>query len=309
MTLTPPFSRDAAARSRAQRLLAEKSPRTRKAARCNVAAATNKKSPCESDAARRNVARLLNGKSPDAPGESCASTSRRSCRMLPFPHTRAVICNAASCAGVRVAEPPAHESPPSPRVCRVRRPGSSNITASCVREGVCAVTLAADPACAPGRAARAPACRHPSRPPLVWRIVEKSARESNLAQWNVATATDKKSVSESEVVGEKIAWRMQPGIGSCRNPDGAVARMKTESRRMVAGSSLIGCRVRCSWVGGRLQRLCFEGGVLACRSGARTFAAAWCSRMSLACSLGTLAAVPGCMKMLAHFLFSRRAVA
>jgi hypothetical protein len=65
--------------------------------------------------------------------------SRPSCRMLPFPNTRAVICNAASCAGVRSAEPPAHESPPSPRVPRVRRPGSSNITASCVGGGDCAV--------------------------------------------------------------------------------------------------------------------------------------------------------------------------
>ena len=61
--------------------------------------------------------------------------SRPSCRMLPAPDTRAVICNAASCAGVRSAEPPAHESPPSPRVPRARRPGSSNITASCVRGG------------------------------------------------------------------------------------------------------------------------------------------------------------------------------
>ena len=108
---------------------------------------------------------------------------RRSCRLLPCRDTRAVICNAASCAGVRLAEPPAHESPPAHQVLAsaartVRRPGSSNITASCVRAGVGAVTLAADPACAPGRAARAPACRHPSRPPLVWRIANKSARES-----------------------------------------------------------------------------------------------------------------------------------
>jgi hypothetical protein len=33
----------------------------------------------------------------------------------------------------------------------------------------------------------------------------------------------------------------------------------------------------------------------------RTFAAAWCCRVSLACSIGTLAAVPGCMKMLRIF--------
>jgi len=39
----------------------------------------------------------------------------RSCRMRTVPDTRAVICNAASCAGVRSVEPPAHDSPPSPR--------------------------------------------------------------------------------------------------------------------------------------------------------------------------------------------------
>ena len=63
----------------------------------------------------------------------------------PVPDTRDVICKAASCAGVRSAEPPAHESPPSPRVCRARRPGSLKITSSCVRHGGGAVTLSAPP--------------------------------------------------------------------------------------------------------------------------------------------------------------------
>jgi hypothetical protein len=38
------------------------------------------------------------------------------------------------------------------------------------------------------------------------------------------------------------------------------------------------------------------------RRGVRTFAAPWCCRASLACSLGTLAAVPGSVAMLAHHL-------
>ena len=147
MTLTPPRNGDEAAQCRAQRLLG--------------------KNPWHaSNADGGNVARLLDAVTPDAPEKVAPALRGVHAGCFPAPDTRAVICNAASCAGVRSAEPPAHESPPSPRVPRVRRPGSSNITASCVRAGVCAVTLAADPACAPGRAARAPACRHPSRPPL-----------------------------------------------------------------------------------------------------------------------------------------------
>jgi len=143
-----------------------------------------------------------------------------------------------------VAEPPAHESPPAPRVCRACRPGSSNITASCVAAGVGAVMLAADPACAPGRAARAPACLQPSRPPLGAgarppSARKKSARASNLAQWSVATATEKKSWHESSVAGRMMA------------------RSRLESRRMVAGGSSIRCRVRYS----RDFLFCFEDGV------------------------------------------------
>ena len=49
--------------------------------------------------------------------------------------------------------------------------------------------------------------------------------------------------------------------------------------------------------------------LLACRGGVRTFAAACGWRTSLACFVGTLAAVPGCMKMLAHFLLAAFVVA
>ena len=170
MTLTPPFGDDAAARSRARRLLVKKSPTD----------AEDRSLKCRSRDGQKNHRTnqtLLDGTSQGCSFISCQARRRKNGECapalrggrdgcFPAPNTRAVICNAASCAGVRSAEPPAHESPPSPRVPRVRRPGSSNITASCVRAGVCAVTLAADPACAPGRAARAPACRHPSRPPL-----------------------------------------------------------------------------------------------------------------------------------------------
>ena len=48
---------------------------------------------------------------------------------------------------------------------------------------------------------------------------------------------------------------------------------------------------------------------LACRSGVRTFAAARGWRSSLACLLGTLAAVPGSVAMLAHCLTALRAFA
>jgi len=41
---------------------------------------------------------------------------------------------------------------------------------------------------------------------------------------------------------------------------------------------------------------------LACRSGVRTFGAACGCRASLACFIGTLAAVPGSVAMLAHRL-------
>jgi hypothetical protein len=47
--------------------------------------------------------------------------------------------------------------------------------------------------------------------------------ESNLARWNVATATEKKSSDESNAVGEKIAGLTQPGIGSCRKSEQAAA--------------------------------------------------------------------------------------
>jgi hypothetical protein len=107
-------------------------------------------------------------------GWSCRNGGRYDARCLPVrlaparlgvrlaksvPDTRDVICKAASCAGVRSAEPPAHESPPSPRVSRARRPGSLKITSSCVRHGGGAVTPTADPALALGWAVRAPACR------------------------------------------------------------------------------------------------------------------------------------------------------
>ena len=49
--------------------------------------------------------------------------------------------------------------------------------------------------------------------------------------------------------------------------------------------------------------------LLACRSGVRTFAAACGWRTSLACLLGTLAAVPGSVAMLAHRLTALRAFA
>ena len=175
MTLTPPENGKATARRRAQELLA-------------------KKSLAASDGGGQKIARLLHRVTPDAQEESCAwwpsakTVGHAGC--FPAANTRAVICNAASRAGVHSAEPPAHESPPAHRVLAsaartVRRPGSSNITASCVRGGVGAVTPAADPACAPGRAARAPACRHPSRPPVLAHghqaHAKKLARESNLA--------------------------------------------------------------------------------------------------------------------------------
>ena len=48
---------------------------------------------------------------------------------------------------------------------------------------------------------------------------------------------------------------------------------------------------------------------LACRSGVRTFVAAWGCRTSLACLLGTLAAVPGSVAMLTHRLTALRAFA
>ena len=116
MTLTPPRNGDEAAQCRAQRLLG--------------------KNPWHaSNADGGNVARLLDAVTPDAPEKVAPALRGVHAGCFPAPDTRAVICNAASCAGVRSAEPPAHESPPSPRVPRVRRPGSSNITASCVRGG------------------------------------------------------------------------------------------------------------------------------------------------------------------------------
>ena len=69
----------------------------------------------------------------------------------------------------------AHESPPSPRVTRARRPGSLKITSSCVRRGDGAVTrllstsLVARPA---GQSARQ-LVEHPSRPPLLRRCSRK----------------------------------------------------------------------------------------------------------------------------------------
>jgi len=123
---------------------------------------------------RRKVAHPLAAKRAEEKSMAVRPAHCRSCRMLPAPDTRNVICKAASCAGVRSAEPPAHESPPSPRVCRVRRPGSLKITSSCVRVGDGAVTLTAAhrPPVALGSrrvAVSAPACRHPSRPPLARR--------------------------------------------------------------------------------------------------------------------------------------------
>ena len=48
---------------------------------------------------------------------------------------------------------------------------------------------------------------------------------------------------------------------------------------------------------------------LACRGGVRTFGAACGCRASLACFIGTLAAVPGSVAMLAHRLPASRAFA
>ena len=169
MTLTPPRIGDLAARSPTQWLL-------------------DKKSPDESNADGANVARLLDG----APEKvrcvrgghdgtanatmlaGCAS-GRSPCS--PVPDTRDVICKAASCAGVRSRNLAAHESPPSPRVTRARRPGSLNITASCVRHGGGAVTGVAVLTLALGQrnaSASLPGIR-PARPSLgapqkVWRV-------------------------------------------------------------------------------------------------------------------------------------------
>ncbi len=168
----------------------------------------------------------------------CVRVGHAGC--FPVPDTRAVICKAASCAGVRAAEPPAHESPPSPRWI-VRRPGSLNITASCVRVGGCAVTLTAPPF--PRRPRNRPLrCSQraslPASVPPAARLAQrkKLARESNLAQWNVAAASDKKSVNESAVAGKVNAQPLE---------------VAPVVRRWFVRSSP---RAR-SWIGGHRKRL------------------------------------------------------
>jgi len=70
------------------------------------------------------------------------------------------------------------------------------------------------------------------------------------------------------------------------------------SRRLCAGRLPMRCRVPASGVFLFAAKVV----VLACRSGVRTFGAAWCWRTSLACLLGALAAAPGSVAMLAHRL-------
>ena len=220
----------------------------------------------------RKAARGKVAGAPEKKRWPCASTSRRSCRMLPCRDTRAVICNAASCAGVRsrslrrTSLRRLIECSPV-RLAPFARPGSSNITASCVRAGVGAVTLAADPACAPGRAARAPACRHPSRPPLIG--APQKSRRVNQTLLN-GTSHERRTKNRNRASRLPV---VRPFIGAF-NAHG-------------------------------IFLFASMAGLLACRSGERTFAAPSCCRASLACFVVALAAATGSASDAAH-LFSCR---
>ncbi len=61
-----------------------------------------------------------------------------------------------------------------------------------------------------------------------------------------------------------------------------------------------------SRVGWRSAKTASRVALLACRSGVRTFGAACGCRASLACFIGTLAAVPGSVAMLAHRLLAAK---
>jgi hypothetical protein len=133
---------------------------------------------------RRKVAHPLAAR---RAGRSCASTRVGHAGCFPAPDTRAVICNAASCAGVRSCG--ASGARVSAVSSRVSRPTARFIEYNCVlcpgRRRRCHADCSRLPsrtATARRLAVSAPACRHPSRPPLVWRIAKKSARESNLAR-------------------------------------------------------------------------------------------------------------------------------
>ena len=145
MTLTPPRIGDLAAQSPTQWLLDKKS-----VVRVKCRSLKRRRRDGQKITGRIRRRRVQVALPADGASQDCLMESRQTRRrkvapalrgvhagVLPFPHTRAVICNAASCAGVRSRNLAAHESPPSHRVLAraartVRRPGSSNITASCV---------------------------------------------------------------------------------------------------------------------------------------------------------------------------------
>jgi hypothetical protein len=83
---------------------------------------------------------------------------------------------------------------------------------------------------------------------------------------------------------------------------------KTKSRRTCADGSSVHRRVPCRGLVVIGKDLASRNRLLACRGGVRTFGAGRVGyRASLACFIGTLAAVPGSVVMLAHHLGRQRA--
>lgn len=134
----------------------------------------------------------------------------------------------------------AHESPPSPRATRARRPGSSNITASCVGNGGCAVTRSAPPF--PRRPRNRPLrCRPRASLPS---ILPARPSLAPVQQTRIKPC----SIKERRRAGEKIMGRIKgcrrsvtrptPGqTGSRRKCEHAFAGVASFARRWFVRSS------------------------------------------------------------------------
>ena len=97
----------------------------------------------------------------------------------------------------------------------------------------------------------------------------------------------------------ELSWsvRTVPRAGCRHQPN-----RRTKSRRAGVGNLFVCRRVQRHGFAFACKNFASRRGLLVCRGGVRTFAAASCGQTSLACFIGTLAAVPGCMAMLAHRL-------
>ena len=96
-----------------------------------------------------------------------------------------------------------------------------------------------------------------------------------------------------------LSWNVRtvPRAGCRHQPN-----RKTKSRRSDVGNLFVCRRVQHHGFAFASKSFASRRGLLVCRGGVRTFAAASCTRKSLACFIGALAAAPGSVAMLAHRL-------